>query len=423
MISCGEPSGDLYAGALAAEIFRLDPSAVITGFGGERLEAAGASLVGNFSGLSVTGLLEVARVLPRTYATYRRLVQDAAAVRPDVFVAIDFPDFNFALARALARLGVPIVYYISPQLWAWRRGRMRTMRRLADLVLVIFPFEEAIYREADVPVQWVGHPLLDLAKAPEPRAAFLARCGLDPQRPVVALLPGSRRNELRAILPDLVRAAVLIRARVPDVQFIVARAPHLGDRDFEPLAAIGADRARGAVFQAPDASNQAGVAATASATAPIDASLRTTTTPPGLAPGIAIVEGGADDVLAAADVALVASGTVTVQGALHECPMVVVYRLSSLTYWLGKPFVHVDTYAMANLVAGRRVVAELIQDAFTPEAVATEALRVLLDAGYAAHMRRELREVRGKLGTPGASRRAAAAVLEVARAGRVDPLG
>src|SRR5688572_27132215 len=203
MISCGEPSGDLYAGALAAEIFRLDPSAVITGFGGDRLEAAGASLVGNFSGLSVTGLLEVARVLPRTYATYRRLVRDAAAVRPDVFVAIDFPDFNFALARALARLGVPIVYYISPQLWAWRRGRMRTMRRLADLVLVIFPFEEAIYREADVPVQWVGHPLLDLARAPQPRATFLARCGLDPQRPVVALLPGSRRNELRAILPDL----------------------------------------------------------------------------------------------------------------------------------------------------------------------------------------------------------------------------
>jgi lipid-A-disaccharide synthase len=390
MISCGEPSGDLYAGALAAEIFRLDPSAVITGFGGDRLQAAGASLVGNFSGLSVTGLLEVARVLPRTYATYRRLVDDAAAIRPDVFVAIDFPDFNFALARAVGKLGVPIVYYISPQLWAWRRGRMKTMRRLADRVLVIFPFEESIYREAGVPVQWVGHPLLDLAQAPEPRVDFLGRHGLDPRLPVVALLPGSRRNELRAILPDLARGAVLIRDRIPDVQFIVARAPHLADRDFEPLSMIGGGPSGSAGVQAGNAANQ----------------------------GIAIVEGHADDVLAAADVALVASGTVTVQGALHECPMVVVYRLSALTYRLGKPFVHVDTYAMANLVAGRRVVPELIQDAFTPAAVATEALRVLTDPAHAAHVRRELREVRGKLGTPGASRRAAEAVLEVARGRR-----
>jgi lipid-A-disaccharide synthase len=382
MISCGEPSGDLYAGALATEILHLDPAAVITGFGGNGLQAAGATLIGNFSGLSVTGLLEVPRVLPRAYAIYRRLVDDAAATRPDVFVAIDFPDFNFILARALGKLGVPVVYYISPQLWAWRRGRMKTMRRIADRVLVIFPFEEAIYREAGVPVQWVGHPLLDLAHAPEPRAAFLERHGLDPRRPVVALLPGSRRNELRAILPDLARAAVLIRQRIPDVQFIVARAPHLVDQDFEPLAAI--------------------VAGTTS---------------------VSIVEGHSDDVLAAADVALVASGTATVQGALHECPMVVVYRLSPMTYRLGKPFVHVDTYAMANLVAGHRVVPELIQDAFTPEAVATEALRILTDPAHAAHVRSELREVRGKLGVPGASRRAAEAVLEVARAGRAKPLG
>ena len=142
MISCGEPSGDLYAGALATEILRANPSAAITGLGGDRLRAAGASLVADFSGLSVTGLSEVARVLPRTYATYRRLIRDAEATRPDVLVAIDFPDFNFRLARAVRKLGVPVVYYISPQLWAWRRGRMKTMRRIADRVLVIFPFEE-----------------------------------------------------------------------------------------------------------------------------------------------------------------------------------------------------------------------------------------------------------------------------------------
>ena len=375
MISCGEPSGDLYAGALATELLRLDASTTIVGLGGRRLRDAGATLTADFSGLSVTGLLEVARLLPQTYATYRTLVSEARTHRPDVFVAIDFPDFNFILARAIRKLGVPVVYYISPQLWAWRRGRMKTMRRIADRVLVIFPFEEAIYRDAGIPVQWVGHPLLDVMPEPTPRELFLKRLGLEPERPVVALLPGSRRNELHAILPDLVRAASLVRHKVAGVQFIVARAPHLSDELFAPL-----DRLAGA----------------------------------------ALIEGHTDDVLTAADVALVASGTVTVQAALHECPMVVVYRLSPLTYRLGKPFVHVDTYAMANLVAGRRLVPELIQDAFTPQRVAEEALRVLTDRAHAASVRRELRDVHARLGTSGASRRAAEAVIEVAGQSKRD---
>jgi lipid-A-disaccharide synthase len=374
MISCGEPSGDLYAGALATALLRLDSGTTIVGLGGRRLRDAGARLTADFSGLSVTGLLEVARLLPRTYATYRTLIREAKANRPDVFVAIDFPDFNFVLARAIRRLGVPIVYYISPQLWAWRRGRMKTMRRIADRVLVIFPFEEAIYREAGIPVQWVGHPLLDITPAPARRAEFLTGLKLDPAQPVVALLPGSRRNEVHAILPDLVRAAMMIRKTLAGVQFVVARAPHLADSLFAPLDQLGA--------------------------------------------GVAIVEGRSDDVLATADVALVASGTVTVQAALHECPMVVVYRLSSLTYRLGKPFVHVNTYAMANLVAGKRVVPELIQNDFTPERVADEALRLLTDPAKAAAVRRDLREVHTRLGTRGASQRAAHAVLQVAQAGR-----
>src|SRR3954470_6934175 len=372
MISCGEPSGDLYAGALTTELLRLDPAATVVGLGSRRLREAGAALTADFSGLSVTGLLEVARLLPRTYGTYRMLVREARSRRPDVFVAIDFPDFNFVLARAMRKLGVPVVYYISPQLWAWRRGRMKTMRRIADRVLVIFPFEEAIYREAGIPAQWVGHPLLDLTPATLPRQEVLASLRLDPARPVVALLPGSRHNELRAILPDLVRGAALIRQTLPNAQFILARAPHLEDRLFDSLAQLA---------------------------------------------GVVTVEGRTDDVLAAADVALVASGTVTVQAALHQCPMVVVYRLSSLTYRLGKPFVHVDTYAMANLVAGHRVVPELIQDAFTPRAVADEALRVLTDPAYAMKVRSDLGEVKAQLGGPGASRRAAEAVLEVARQG------
>src|SRR5688572_4057608 len=280
----------MYAAELARQIRAQEPSAVITGFGGERLRAAEAELLGDFSGLSVTGLFEVVRILPRTLAVYRRLVAAARAERPDVFVAIDFPDFNFRLAHALRKLGVPVVYYISPQLWAWRPGRMKTMQRIADRVLVIFPFEAEIYRRAGVPVEWVGHPLLDSPTAPEPRAAFLARLGLDPGRQAVALLPGSRINEVRAILPGLLAAARIIHERLPAAQFLLARAPHLPDELFASL-------------------DQHGLS-------------------------IVTIENATGGVLASADVALLASGTVTVQAALAECPMVVVYRLSALTYRL-----------------------------------------------------------------------------------------
>ena len=377
MISCGEPSGDLYAGALATEILRADPSASISGFGGDRLQQAGASLVGHFSGISVTGLLEVARVLPQTYAMYRRLVRHAAEWRPDVFVAIDFPDFNFRLARSIRRLGIPVIYYISPQLWAWRPGRMRTMREIADRVLVIFEFEKAIYERANVPVDWVGHPLLDVMPPSEPRGTFVRSVGLAPGKPVVALLPGSRRNELREILPRLVDAANRIRQVVPDVQFVVARAPHLHDDLFTPLESLSS------------------------------------------APKV-IVEGQTDRVLAEADVAIVASGTVTVQAALHGCPMVVVYRLSPVTYALGRRFVLVDTFAMANLVAGRRVVPELIQDDFTASAVADHAIGLIRDTGRREKMRADLRTVKAALGAPGASARAAAIVVETASRQRED---
>lgn len=374
MISCGEPSGDLYAGALATELRNLAPAVTITGFGGDRLAAAGATLVQNFSGLSVTGLLEVVRLLPRTYATYRRLVAEAEANRPDVFVAIDFPDFNFVLAKALKKRGIPIVYYISPQLWAWRSGRMKTMKRLADRVLVIFPFEEQIYRDAGVPVTWVGHPLFDLQPVIPNRRAFLAELRFDDNDPAVALLPGSRTNEVREILPTLVEGARLIRARIPRAQFVVPRAPHLRDELFAPIAALQRERVP-----------------------------------------VTILDGQADAVLAHADVAIVASGTVTVQAALHACPMVVVYRLSPLTYRLGKPFVRVTNYAMANLVAGRPVVPELIQEGFTAERVCEEAVRILTDEPYAQRMREDLHDVRRRLGDPGASRRAALAVLQAAR--------
>jgi lipid-A-disaccharide synthase len=371
MISCGEASGDLYAGALTTELRRLRPDIRVTGLGGDRLRAAGAELVGDYRGLAVTGLVEALRVLPRAWRMQQTLVARAQAERPDALVAIDFPDFNVRLASRLHRLGVPVVYYICPQVWAWRRSRLRDMKRFTDRALVIFPFEEAIYREADIPVRFVGHPLLDLEVAGLSREEILAQVGFEPDAPTIALLPGSRPNELRAILPTLSHALPLITARLPRAQFLVARAPNLADDLFAPVAMLSTSFT------------------------------------------IATLEARADDVLAAADVVITASGTATVQTAMHERPMVIVYRVSPLTYLLGKRFVTVSTYGMANLVAGERIVPELIQDGFTPEAVAAETLRYFDDPAYAARTRDRLRDVRAALGATGASRRAAEQVLEV----------
>jgi len=391
MISCGEPSGDLYAGALVRALAARDPELQAFGLGGERLAAAGARLVADFHGLSVTGLTEALKVLPRSWATYRQLVAAARDERPDVLVLVDYPDFNFRLMRAVKALGVPIVYYISPQLWAWRAGRMRTMKALVDRVLVIFPFEEAIYHGEGVDVAFVGHPLLEMVAPSADRPTLARRFGLDPARPVVALLPGSRANELERLGPILADARARIAARVPGAQFLVARAPHLADRWF-------------AAFE------EAGAAAPVSRPSASGGDRRDLGPVP-----TRIVEGQTDDVLSVSDVVLTASGTATVQTAMHGKPMVVLYRLSPLTYRLGKPLAKVDMYAMVNLIAGRRVVRELIQDECTVEAVADEAVSLLTDAAKRDAMSRALAEVKAALGGPGASGRAADAVVDLVR--------
>jgi lipid-A-disaccharide synthase len=372
MISCGEASGDMYAGALAAELRRRVPDAEIFGFGGPRLKDAGGRLVADYSPLSVTGITEAVKIIPRSFAMLRKLVDAARELRPHVFVAIDFPDFNFRLMAALRRLGIPIVYYVSPQLWAWRPGRMETMKEYVDRVLVIFPFEEALYQRAGVNEQFVGHPLVDLIRTGQDRVAFLHDRGLNPDAPTVALLPGSRRNELTRIVPIVTQALPLIRERVPGVQFVVACAPGMPDNLFAPL-----------VNQATDGS-------------------------------LVLVRDRTDDVLASSDIVITASGTATIQATLHERPMVVVYKVSPIEYRLGKPLVKVDTFAMPNLVAGRRIVPELIQDDFTPERTAEEAIALLTDVSKRDEMRAALAQVRQQLGTPGATVRAADAVLEVA---------
>ena len=371
MLSCGEPSGDLYAGALTRELRALDPGITVAGLAGPRFAAAGGALVEDYRGVNASGLIEPFAKLPRLVAAKRRMIEAARAHPPDALVLIDFSGFNLRLAPAFKRLGVPIVYYISPQIWAWRPKRLAAIARLVDRVLVIFPFEEAIYREAGVPVEFVGHPLVDLTGRPASRAEFLRALGLDAAPPTVAILPGSRKGEVGRILPALVAAAGRIRAAVPAAQFVVARASHLDDALFDVVTAPRLDR-------------------------------------------IAIVEDRTDAVLAAADVALTASGTATVQCALHDTPMVIVYRVSRLSYRLLRRLVKVDAIGMVNLIAGERIVPELVQNAFTPEAVAREAVSMLTDPPRAARVREGLARVRARLGGPGASRRAAEAILRVA---------
>jgi lipid-A-disaccharide synthase len=372
MISCGEPSGDLYAGALVHALRAIAPVVSVTGFGGGQLQAAGATLLGDYRGFSVTGLVEALAVLPRSWRMLKQLGAAARETRPDVFVAIDFPDFNFRLLPVMKRLGIPIAYYVGPQLWAWRPGRLETIRKYVDRMLVIFPFEVEIYERAGVPVEFVGHPLIELAAATRDRGTFLETLSLDPARPVIALLPGSRPNELSLIFPGLVDAALIVSRRIPDAQFVVARAPSLDDALFEPLTRLRASGVR-----------------------------------------VEQVSGATDDVLAAADVVVTASGTATVQTAIHGRPMVIVYRVAPLTYAIGRSMVKVESYGMVNLVAGRRIVPELIQDAFTPENVAREAVSLLTDAARAETMRHDLADARARLGGRGASQRAAAAILQL----------
>jgi lipid-A-disaccharide synthase len=370
MLSCAEASGDLYAGALVRELKALEPTVAVAGFGGPHFAAAGGELLADYRGLAVTGITEAIPKIPQLFKTLRLLVNSARGNRPDALVVIDSPDFNFRLAPQVHALGVPVVYYISPQIWAWRKGRLKTIRDFADRVLVIFPFEEPIYREAGVPVEFVGHPLIDLAAPTRSRDELCRAYALDPAKPIVAMLPGSRGNEVARIFPDLVAAALRIRARLPNTQFMIARAPHLGDALF---AAAG-----------------------------------------GL-PDCAVVQNDTDAVLAAADVALTASGTATIQTALHDTPMVIVYRVSPLTYQLGRRLVRVDAIGMVNLIAGEKIVPELVQDAFTPEAVAREAVSMLTDSSRAKAIREGLARVRSRLGGPGASQRAAQAILRVAK--------
>ncbi len=365
LVSCGESSGDLYAADLVHRLKDRFRDLESFGVGGDRLGGEGTRLLAHIGELAVVGLVEVVRHIPRIRRILSRVVDALDRQRPDAAVLIDYPDFNLRLARELRRRGVPVLYYVSPQVWAWKRGRIRTIRDTVSRMLVIFPFEEALYRDAGVPVTHVGHPLVDLVQPAPDRGAFLSGLGLDPKRPVIGLLPGSRRTEVANNFPPIIDAVRLIAAERPDAQFLLAVAPLLD-------TATLASRCDGLPIR--------------------------------------VLVGQSHAAVGAADVAVVASGTATVETALLGTPMVVVYRVAPLTYALGRPFISVPHFAMVNLIAERRVVPELMQSDFTPERVAAETLSLLSDAGRARRMREDLADVRRRLGGPGATARVASIV-------------
>lgn len=361
LISAGEASGDMYAGRLAAAL-RQRADVHLFGLGGSRMREAGVELLADCASISMVGLTEVLRRAPAALRINRRLGDEAARRNPTLAILVDFPDFNLWLARRIRPLGVRIVYFISPQVWAWRPRRLRLIKRLVERVICIFPFEEKFYREAGVPVDFVGHPLVDAVRPNLTRQQFAAQHGLDASRPIVALLPGSREGEIAHNLPPMLEAARLLRPAGVD-QFVLALGP-----------GISACRISGKVRWEP---------------------------------AVRTVQGAAYDALATADAAIVSSGTATVEAALLGTPMVVVYRVSRTSAFILRRMVHTPFFSMVNLIAGRRVVPELIQEEFTPARVAEELRRLLESPETRDEMQRGLRAVREGLGPAGAIERAA----------------
>ncbi len=369
----GETSGDRHAAALVRELHRLEPSLACTGLGGPQMGAAGVELVADLTQHAVVGIVEVLRHLGTLRRLFRQAVDALDAQRPDAVVLVDYPGFNLRFAREAKRRGIPVIYYVSPQIWAWGAGRLRTIRRLVDRMLVFFSFEESLYADAGIPVTWVGHPLLDAAPAAQPRAQVLQQYGLRSDQPVVALLPGSRVQEIQRLLPILAGAAERLGGQLRGVRFLVLQAPGVDAALYR--TAIRAEHGRG--------TNAA----------------------------LTLVPEWDNHLLAACDLALVASGTATLQCALLNLPMVIVYRTNPITWWIGKRLVRLPYIGLVNVVAGRRLVPECLQGGATPAAIADAALGILRSDAVRRQMQAGFQTVRASLGHPGASRRAAEAVL------------
>ncbi len=362
-VSAGETSGDLHAAGVVGELLARAPGAEVYGMGGPAMERAGCRITQSIEKMAVMGFAEVIWRLPYIRGVYKRTLKMLGGNPPDVAVLVDYPGFHLRLARDLKELGIPVVLYVAPQVWAWKPGRTKTVAEVAAKLLVIFDFEVPIFREAGTEVEWVGHPLLDELSLDAPGGAAREALGIGPDRPLLALLPGTRAQVLKRLLPVFMETAREVQALKPEVAL-----------------AIGT----------PDGSALPGEHAAAHEIAP---AVKT------------------HDLLRDATAGLFASGTVTLEAALLGCPGVVGYRMGRLNYFIGKRVVKCEHIALANIVLGERVYPELIQHELTPPAAAAEILRLVTDPGHSDAVRARLREVRAKLGDPGASGRAAEAIL------------
>jgi len=375
MISAGEASGDLHGATVCRALTMLDPQARVLGMGGARMAAAGVEILVDPTAHAGVGTNEVIGRIPSLFRAYRLLVRRLREERPHVLVVIDFPEFNLRLARQAKRARIPVVYFMPPQLWAWRAGRMRQMAARVTQVLAAFPFERDLYESARIPVEYVGHPLLDVVPLTLERDDARQRLGLAKERTVIGLLPGSRREEVEHLLPPMLEAATRLAASDGRRGFVLGLAPTVSRASVEDFLS----RATGA-------------------------------------PPVDIVEGLTHEVMAAADVLLVASGTATLEAALLGTAMVVCYRVSRLTEMVGRVLTRIPWISLPNIVARRTVVPEILQADVTGARLAAEAERLLEDPAAATAQHAAFKDLRERLGQPGVGERAARIILKIAGA-------
>jgi lipid-A-disaccharide synthase len=373
LILAGEASGDLHGGALVRALRKKRADLAFFGIGGDAMAAAGVDLLRHVREMSFLGFSEVIRHLPFIRRTLGEIVRAMEDRRPAAVICIDYPGFNLRIARAAKRMRIPVVYYISPQVWAWGRGRVKKIAKCVDKMLVIFDFEEPIYKNTGMNVAFVGHPLKDETRPESARGDFFTSFGLDPDKQLLGILPGSRLQEVERLLPPMLGAYRLLKEELPDLQAAVGMAPTLGDEAYQPFLKDAGD--------------------------------------------VRFARLHTRDVMAHSDAALVASGTATLETAILGTPLVILYKMSPASYWIGRMLVKTGRIGLVNIVAGREVVPERIQDQATPESIRDAVQPMLTDPGCAERIRRGLREVSERLGPPGAAERAAeeiAAFLDAA---------
>jgi lipid-A-disaccharide synthase len=392
LLSAGEASGDTYGAQLIESLRRLAPRSTFFGMGGEKMRTSGAELWVHAHEVAVVGLVEVLTHLPGIRRRFKHLVAEAAKREPDAAILIDFPDFNLRLARELHCLGIPVFYFVSPQIWAWRTGRVQQIKKYVRKMIVIFPFEQEFYARHGVEVSYVGHPL---AYEPQPQVSqeeFAARHNLDPKKQWIALLPGSRRKEVRLNLPVMMQAAQLLQKENEGFEFVLPVASTLNaewlKEEMEQMPGLKPEfikSANAALKGRSSTETRSGIGASSSPESDSNLAVQVRFTH------------NARATLMHARAALVASGTATVEAALSGTPFIVVYRLAPMTWLLGRRLVKLDTFAMPNLIAGRKIVPELIQKDFTAQNVLRELNAIIPDGAARQQMEADLKMVHQRL--------------------------